>query len=107
MSGLSQAMRKQIFEPSLLTDASKGDSHDKASAQGIIATQVQIKSIIHGAETAARLSQKVRDSLGIAPGICMDCNEEISEGRLRAVPFATRCTGCESEAETARARRRK
>jgi DnaK suppressor protein len=29
-------------------------------------------------------------------GYCVDCGEEISEKRLQALPFALRCTGCES-----------
>lgn len=27
-------------------------------------------------------------------GICVECGEDISEGRLRAVPEATRCVNC-------------
>jgi DnaK suppressor protein len=32
-------------------------------------------------------------------GICEDCGREISEGRLKAVPFARRCTQCQAKAE--------
>jgi DnaK suppressor protein len=32
-------------------------------------------------------------------GDCVDCGHEISEGRLRAVPFAVRCTACEEARE--------
>jgi DnaK suppressor protein len=32
-------------------------------------------------------------------GICRDCGEPIAEARLRVVPFATRCVGCQSQQE--------
>ncbi|MFZ2728210.1 MAG: TraR/DksA C4-type zinc finger protein [Minisyncoccia bacterium] len=32
-------------------------------------------------------------------GICLDCDEEIAEKRLRALPFADRCTDCEGVKE--------
>ena len=32
-------------------------------------------------------------------GICWDCGEAIGLGRLRALPFAQRCTCCQSRAE--------
>lgn len=34
-------------------------------------------------------------------GICGECEEEIAEKRLRALPFATRCTACQASAESA------
>ena len=30
-------------------------------------------------------------------GVCTSCGEEISDARLEAVPYATRCTDCLSE----------
>ncbi|HVZ11032.1 MAG TPA: TraR/DksA family transcriptional regulator [Candidatus Paceibacterota bacterium] len=32
-------------------------------------------------------------------GYCFDCGEEITEKRLKAVPFAVRCKNCEEHAE--------
>jgi DnaK suppressor protein len=32
-------------------------------------------------------------------GACLDCEEPISEARLRALPFAERCRGCEERRE--------
>jgi DnaK suppressor protein len=34
-------------------------------------------------------------------GCCAVCGDEISSRRLKALPFAIRCTPCESDAETA------
>jgi|tagenome__1003787_1003787.scaffolds.fasta_scaffold19798029_1 DnaK suppressor protein len=40
-------------------------------------------------------------------GICDDCEEEIPEARLRALPFATRCRTCQEAAEQSEARQRR
>ena len=34
-----------------------------------------------------------------AYGACVECDAEISEGRLQAVPFAVRCQACEARRE--------
>lgn len=36
-------------------------------------------------------------------GTCVECGIEIAPGRLRALPFATRCTACEGAIERRRA----
>ncbi len=47
--------------------------------------------------------ERVRDALVRLDagdyGNCVDCSSEIAEGRLRAVPFAVRCTACEGVRE--------
>jgi DnaK suppressor protein len=39
-------------------------------------------------------------------GNCFECDEEIAEKRLRALPFAVRCKDCEEARETAEKRER-
>lgn len=39
-------------------------------------------------------------------GFCVECPEEISERRVRALPFAVRCTACEERRERGEARQR-
>jgi DnaK suppressor protein len=39
-------------------------------------------------------------------GHCFECGDEISEARLRALPFAVRCKDCEEARETAEQRER-
>lgn len=39
-------------------------------------------------------------------GYCNDCEEEIGEKRLRALPFASRCIRCEQDLESARLKER-
>lgn len=40
-------------------------------------------------------------------GICHECEEEIPEKRLRALPFATRCLSCQGTAEGVQLRGRR
>jgi RNA polymerase-binding transcription factor DksA len=39
-------------------------------------------------------------------GRCCDCDEDIPENRLRAMPFATRCRGCQEHFEGSSRRQR-
>jgi DnaK suppressor protein len=39
-------------------------------------------------------------------GDCFECGDQISEARLRALPFAVRCKDCEEARETAEQRER-
>jgi len=54
-------------------------------------------------EMRNRVRQQIDDALirleeGIY-GLCADCGVEISEKRLKAVPFARRCVACQEKAE--------
>jgi len=53
---------------------------------------------------------KINDALGRLEqgqyGNCFECGEEISEKRLRALPFAVRCKDCEEAREVAEQRER-
>jgi DnaK suppressor protein len=54
--------------------------------------------------------QRVREALARLDageyGRCAECDAEITNGRLRALPFAVRCTICEDLHERANARQR-
>jgi DnaK suppressor protein len=55
--------------------------------------------------------QRVRDALNRLDageyGNCAECDAEISEKRLRALPFAFRCTACEEQFELRLAQERR
>jgi DnaK suppressor protein len=59
------------------------------------------------AEALGRLDEAIGRIEAGEYGDCLVCHVEISEQRLRALPFAVRCTRCESlrEQDQARARR--
>jgi len=58
------------------------------------------------AETLNRVNEALHRLEDGAYGFCFDCGEEISEQRLRALPFAVRCKDCEEAREVAAERER-
>jgi DnaK suppressor protein len=56
------------------------------------------------AETLARVDEALARLDAGSYGRCFECGGEISEKRLRALPFAGRCTACEERREQAQGR---
>ena len=58
----------------------------------------------------AETLNKINEALGRLEdgryGLCFECGDEISEARLRALPFAVRCKDCEEAREIAAQRER-
>jgi DnaK suppressor protein len=54
------------------------------------------------ADTATRIDDALGRLAAGTYGVCADCEEEISEPRLRALPFAVRCRACEARREQLR-----
>ena len=59
------------------------------------------------AETVHNIETALRRLAAGDYGICRDCDEEIPENRLRALPFASRCKECQEAAERAEERARR
>lgn len=57
-------------------------------------------------ETLTRLNEAIARLDTGEYGLCVECDDEIAERRLRALPFAVRCRACEEgrEQEQSRAR---
>jgi len=53
------------------------------------------------AETLERVEDALRRLDAGTFGVCVDCGDDISERRIRALPFALRCTACEDVRERA------
>ena len=58
------------------------------------------------AETLNKIDAALRRLDEGTYGDCFECGDEISEARLRALPFAVRCKDCEEARETAEQRER-
>lgn len=58
------------------------------------------------AETLQRIDEALERHADGTYGLCFECGDEISERRLRALPFAVRCRECEEEREVAERRAR-
>ncbi len=58
------------------------------------------------AETLTRISAALARLEERTYGYCFECGDEIAKQRLRALPFASRCKGCEEVRENERNRER-
>ena len=76
--------------------------HSDADIQG----DIELALIQMRAETLNRIDEAlVRLDAG-KYGSCFECEREISERRLRALPFAVRCQACEERREQEQGRKR-
>jgi DnaK suppressor protein len=101
-TGIQNRVHDRIREARSDRTQEAGDSvdHSDAGAQQAI----DFALIQMNAETAGRIEQAmVRLDAGEF-GYCFECKEEISEARLRALPFALRCTDCEVRREAGQER---
>jgi DnaK suppressor protein len=79
----------------------QGDSSEVDIQDDIEFALIQMKS-----ETLGKVNEALRRLDENTYGNCFECGDEISEARLRALPFAVRCKECEEARETAERRER-
>ena len=79
----------------------QGESADVDIQDDIEFALIQMK-----AETLNKIDVALRRLNEDTYGVCFGCGDEIAERRLRALPFAVRCTDCEEARETAEQRER-
>lgn len=78
-----------------------GESSEVDIQEDIEFALIQMK-----AETLNRINEALQRLEEGSYGYCFECGAEISERRLRALPFAVRCKDCEEERELAAERQR-
>ncbi len=76
------------------------------SSEADIQDDIEFALIQMKAETLHKIEEALRRLDEGSFGYCFECGEEISERRLRALPFAVRCKDCEEARETAQQRDR-
>jgi DnaK suppressor protein len=79
----------------------QGESSDVDIQDEIEFALIQMKS-----ETLSKVNEALRRLEDSTYGNCFECGDEITEARLRALPFAVRCKDCEEARETAEKRER-
>jgi DnaK suppressor protein len=79
----------------------QGESSEVDIQEDIEFALIQMK-----AETLNKIDAALRRLDEGSYGDCFECGDEISEARLRALPFAVRCKDCEEARETAEQRER-
>jgi DnaK suppressor protein len=84
------------------SDASRAEFSEDQVQEDIDFALVQMQS---------QTMEKIAAALGLLEageyGLCRDCQQEIAEKRLRALPFATRCKDCQESAESSAHRARR
>jgi DnaK suppressor protein len=78
-----------------------GESSETDIQEDIEFALIQMK-----AETLNRINEALARLEEGSYGNCFECGDEISEPRLRALPFAVRCKDCEEAREVAAERER-
>ena len=76
------------------------------SSEADIQDEIEFALIQMKAETLNKIDEALRRLDEGSYGYCFECGEEISERRLRALPFAVRCKDCEEAREMAQQRER-
>ena len=76
------------------------------SSEADIQDEIEFALIQMKAETLNKIEEALRRLEEGTFGYCFECGEEISERRLRALPFAVRCKDCEQQRETVQQRER-
>lgn len=76
------------------------------SSEADIQDDIEFALIQMKAETLHKIEEALHRLDEGTFGYCYECGEEISERRLRALPFAVRCKDCEEARETQQQRER-
>ena len=92
------------------TEASRGKTREVLdageSSEADIQEDIEFALIQMKAETLNKINEALWRLDEGTYGNCFDCGAEISEQRLRALPFAVRCKDCEEARERAQAHAR-
>ena len=76
------------------------------SSEADIQDDIEFALIQMKSETLIKIEEALHRLEDGTFGYCFECGEEISERRLRALPFAVRCKDCEEARESAQQRER-
>ncbi len=101
---LQQKMRTVRAENS--ADPAQGVIDAEESAVSNIQEDIEIALLQMKSETLKRVNEALARLEQGTYGNCYECGDEISQPRLRALPFAVRCKDCEEEREAAVERER-
>ena len=92
------------------TEAGQMSTHRTAdvteSSETDIQDDIEFALIQMKAETLSKIGAALGRLERGSYGYCYECGDEITEQRLRALPFAVRCKNCEEVQETERNRER-
>ncbi len=86
------------LQASMENNTRQGDMADQASGNNEVHIQLRLK------QTDAKILQAIEEALQRIDkgtyGACRDCEEPISEARLRAIPWTRVCIACKEKQST-------
>ena len=88
------------------TDGRNEVLDESEHSEADIQDDIEFALIQMKAETLQKIDEALARLEDGTYGNCFECGEEISERRLRALPFAVRCKDCEEAREVAQQRER-
>jgi DnaK suppressor protein len=86
--------------------AGEGVLDDAETSEADIQDEIELALIQMKSETLHKIEEALARLDEQTYGYCFECGDEISERRLRALPFAVRCKDCEEAREIAEQRQR-
>ncbi|BCS35567.1 hypothetical protein TBR22_A48000 [Luteitalea sp. TBR-22] len=103
---LGRELRRHIHDVRAIgpTDQAQGVVDAEEASVSDIQEDIEIALLQMKTETLNRVNEAIGRLEAGSYGFCYECGDEISEARLRALPFALRCKDCEEEREQAEAR---
>ena len=103
---LTTELRRQISDVRAIgpADQAQGVVDAEEASVSDIQEDIEIALMQMKSETLNRVNEALGRLEAGTYGFCYECGDEISEARLRALPFALRCKDCEEEREQNEAR---
>ena len=86
--------------------ARQGVRDEAESSEADIQDDIEFALLQMKAETLSRIEEALKHLEDGSYGYCYECGGEVTEQRLRALPFAVRCKDCEEVREVASQRKR-
>ena len=103
---LTLEVAARIRDARIARNADREVLDDGEDSEVDVQNDIEFALIQMKAETLNRIDEALRRLDEGTYGGCFDCGGEISQARLRALPFAVRCKDCEEALETAARRGR-
>lgn len=90
--------RRDFRDLALGPEARRGDMVDQANVMGG-AGDLEVRVRLAQASSVQSAEYAIQEERGHV-GICVDCGDPIAEARMKAIPKAVRCVGCQEAKES-------
>ena len=106
-------LREQVIKKTQGELSSYIKGEDRQSVEDVLDTgdwsvfelsdTLKLKALESHRQSIIKLDESINKLDEGTYGVCDDCNEDISPGRLKVLPFATRCRDCQENFEQSEA----